>query len=178
MSVLDELTREAGTGSRPKQQRRATHSPAPSHARAAAPLRDFDATAAVDAALAALLRGAGPVFDAVLLAEYGADWLATMELPALTNGRDLLRAFDKHWRSCFAERLPSWARAAVASAQEALSALGRRAGFSAAERCAFAHRACAAVAELLGALPTDVGDAAALAAARADVAALLRDQTC
>ena len=180
VSVLDELLREAEAcrRSQPKQQRHATHSPAPLHAHPPASLRDFDADAAVDAALAALMRGAGPVFDAVLFAEYGADWLATMELPTLTNGRDLLHAFDKHWRSCFAERLSSRARAAVASALEALSALGRRAGFSTAERRAFAHRTCAAIAELLGALPADMGDAAALAAARVDVTALLRDQTC
>ena len=177
VDALDELMREAGRGSRPRQQRQPMHSPAPLVAQSPAPLRDFDAVASVDAAMAALLRGAGPVFDAVLLAEYGAEWLATMELPTLSTGRDLLRAFDKHWRSCFAERLSSRARAAVASALESLSALGRRGGFGEAERCALAHRACTAVAELLGALPTGLGEAAALTAARADVAALLRSQT-
>lgn len=174
LSVLDEVLRDAAREAAPVARRAAA--PAAARPPPSAPLRSFDASAAVDAALAALVRGAGPVLDALLLAGYGADGLALMELPRATGGRHVLRALDKNWRTCCAEQLPGRARGALTAATDALRALGRRDG-SEAERCALARRFCAAVAELLAAMPPGLGDAAALAAARADAAALLRSQT-
>ena len=176
LSVLDEVLRDAAREAAAAPVARRAAAPAASRPQPSLPLRSFDASGAVEAALAALARGAGPVLDALLLAGYGADGLALMELPRATGGRDVLRALDKNWRTCCAEHLPGRARGSLTATMDALRALGRREG-SEAERCALAHRFCAAVAELLAAMPAGLGDAAALAAARADAAILLRSQT-